>query len=91
MLQDGTTRDFSSKIREFLARNLLFNEAGFTYDDDASFMENGIIDSLGIIELVAFVESTFGIQVADDELIPENFDSVSRMNAYLRRKCEAGA
>lgn len=73
-------------IRDYLASRVLFSEGGFAYDDDASFLEEGIIDSLGIIELVTFVETTFGVSVPDDELVPENFDSVAKLDAYLRRK-----
>lgn len=73
-------------IREHLARQVLFSDQGFSYADDASFLEEGIIDSLGIIDLVTFVETTFGVSVADEELVPENFDSVAKLEAYLRRK-----
>ena len=84
-----TTNDpsgYSVQIREFVARNLLFDEKGFKYGDDASFLEEGIIDSMGIIELVSFVEDHFGISVADRELVPDNFDSVSKLEAYIRTK-----
>ena len=75
-----------SDLREFIARNFLFSDKGYTYGDDASFLESGIIDSLGIIELVTFVEKTYGISVADNELLPENFDSVAKLGSYIVNK-----
>lgn len=78
--------DRSALIRDYLAKNLLFSDSGFNYDDDASFLDEGIIDSLGIIELVTFVEKCFSISVADHELIPDNFDSVRKLGAYIQRK-----
>jgi len=79
-----------SLIRDYIAKNLLFSDSGFNYDDDASFLDEGIIDSLGIIELVTFVEKQFGVSVADHELIPDNFDSVRKLDAYIRHKLAAG-
>lgn len=83
--------DHSVSIREYIAKNLLFSDSGFNYDDDASFLDEGIIDSLGVIELVTFVEKRFGVSVADPELIPDNFDSVRKLNAYIQRKLSVGA
>ena len=77
-------------IRDYIAKNLLFSEIGFNYDDEASFLDEGIIDSLGVIELVTFVEKQFGVSVADQELIPDNFDSVRKLDAYIRHKLDAG-
>lgn len=80
----------STLIRDYIAKNLLFSESGFSYDDDASFLDEGIVDSLGIIELVTFVEKQFGISVADQDLVPDNFDSVRKLDAFVRRKQSAG-
>jgi acyl carrier protein len=73
-------------IRIYIAENLLFSDNGYPYADDASFLEEGIVDSMGIMEVVAFVEETFGLAVEDQELVPDNFDSVSKLAAYIRRK-----
>ena len=78
-------------IRDYIAKNLLFSDSGFNFDDDASFLDEGIVDSLGIIELVTFVEKQFGVSVADHELIPDNFDSVRKLDAYIRLKLGAKA
>jgi acyl carrier protein len=81
----------ASRIREFISRNFLFSETGFPYSDDASFLGEGVIDSLGIIELVPFVERQFGISVADHELLPSNFDSVRKLTSFIARKQGNGA
>ena len=73
-------------IRDHIARNILFSSKGYPYSDDASFLEEGIIDSMNVMELIAFVEESFGIQINDDEIMPDNFDSVSRIAAFVERK-----
>jgi len=79
-------KDVSVKVRDFIVKNLLFSADGFNFADDVSFLDEGIIDSLGIIELVSFVEGQFGISVADRELVPDNFDSVQKLTGYICRK-----
>lgn len=74
-------------IREFVVVNFLFGEEG-KIGDDTSFLESGIIDSTGLLELVGFLEERFGIRVADEELVPENLDSLSNISAYLAGKLD---
>ena len=76
-------------IREFLAQNILLSDTGFPHQDDVSFLQEGIIDSLGVMELVEFVQKTFGVKVEQSEVIPEHFDSVARLAAFVRRKAAA--
>jgi acyl carrier protein len=76
-------------IRTYIAENLLFSGNGYPYTDDTSFLEEGIVDSMGIMELVLFVDEQFGITVEDEELVPDNFDSVTRLASYIRRKSPA--
>ena len=78
-------------IRSYIAENILFSDNGYPYPDDASFLEEGIVDSMGIMELVMFVEENFGITVDDEDLVPDNFDSVSRLAAYIQLKSPAMA
>ena len=78
-------------IRTFIAENLLFTVDGFPYADDDSFLKQGIIDSLGVMDLVAFVGKSFGITVAPEEVTPANFDSVNKLAEYIRRKQSARA
>jgi len=75
-----------NKIKEYIAKNLLFSNDGYTYADDASFLEEGIVDSQGVMELVMFVEEEFKVSVEDEDITPDNFDSVSLLADYIRRK-----
>jgi acyl carrier protein len=77
-------------IRKFVIDNYLFGEASKLGNDD-SFMETGIIDSTGILELVRFLESTYGIKVADEDLIPDNLDSINKIVAFIRAKQSGSA
>jgi acyl carrier protein len=74
------------ELREFISQNFLFSDQGFKYGDDTSFLREGIIDSLGVMELVTFVEKQYGIAVADQELLPSNFDSVNRLSSFITSK-----
>jgi acyl carrier protein len=74
------------QIRQFVAENFLFSNNGFALDDDESFLEAGVVDSLGVLELVTFVEEKFDVQVSDDEIVPDNFDSVNNLAAYIGTK-----
>jgi len=77
--------DTKQKIKEFIIENFLFgNDEGLK--DDTSFLEEGIIDSTGILELVNYLEEEFEISVDDEELIPENLDSIDNVTAYLTKK-----
>jgi len=73
-------------VRQYIADNFLFSDDGYQLSDDASFLEEGIVDSTGVLELVMFVEEVFNVTVEDEEIVPANFDSVSRLAAYIRRK-----
>jgi acyl carrier protein len=75
-----------SRIREHIANNILFSPEGFPYPDDASFLRQGIVDSIGVMDLVSFVQSAFQIGVDQAEVTPDNFDSVARLAAFVRRK-----
>ena len=73
-------------IRSYIAQNILFSSNGYPYPDDASFLGENIIDSMNVLELVSFVEETFSLTVLDQEVVPDNFDSVSKLAAFVRRK-----
>ena len=74
------------QIRSFIVENFLFGESDNDFKETDSFLESGIIDSTGILELVSFIEETYGFQIEDEELIPENLDSVANVSAYVQRK-----
>ena len=75
----------SSKVREFIIENYLFGD-GDTLAEDTSFLESGIIDSTGILELIFFLEETFDVKIEDDELVPENMDSLKNISLFMERK-----
>ncbi len=73
------------KIKSFIVENFLFgNDDGL--ENDTSFLEEGIIDSTGVLELITFLEEEFSIAVEDDELVPENLDSIDNVAAFVLRK-----
>ena len=78
--------EIRTQVQEYIAKNLLFSDNGFEYDDDDSFLQEGIVDSVGVLELVLFVEEKFGVAVDDQDITPDNFDSVNRLTAYIHRK-----
>ena len=74
------------QIRQYVAENSMFSDNSYQLPDDASLLEQGILDSTGVLELVMFVEKQFGISVKDDEIVRDNFDSVASLAAYINRK-----
>jgi len=79
----------SSQIRNYILENFLFTTDSDTFLNDASLLDQGLIDSTGILELVYFVEETFGIKIADKEMVPENFDSVDNIARFVQQKQQA--
>ncbi|MEZ4386854.1 MAG: acyl carrier protein [Candidatus Krumholzibacteriia bacterium] len=78
--------DLTTKIRDYIIENFLFGDAEPLSDDAMSLLDNGIIDSTGVMELVGFLEGDFGLSVSDEELVPENLDSVANLVAFVTRK-----
>lgn len=78
--------DVKKEIRDFIVENFLFGNREKLPDDDDSFLQKGLIDSTGILEVVSFIEEKFGIRVEDDDLVPENLDSVRRLADFIARK-----
>lgn len=75
-------------VRHYIVENILFGD-GDKLDDRASFQETGLVDSTGFLELIAFIEETFDITMTDEELVPENFDSVERIATFVAKKLDA--
>jgi acyl carrier protein len=86
MTNDPTKQEIETPIREFIASSLLYSSEGFKYADDASLLREGIIDSLGVVELVEFLQKQFNLKIEQQEVRPENFDSVAKLAAFVRRK-----
>lgn len=78
--------NLENQIRRFIAEHFFIQGGETAVSVDMSFMESRIMDSTGVLEFVAFLESTFGITVEDDELTPANLDSVCLAAAYVERK-----
>ena len=79
------------QLRRYLATNVLFSDNGYPYPDDVSFLENGVVDSMSVMELVLFTEKTFSIAISDREIIPANFDSVENLANFILRKLSVRA
>lgn len=76
----------AQKIRDFVIDNFLFEEADNRFSNDDSFFENGLVDSVGILTLVEFVKEKYAISIEDDEIVPDNWDSVHRIAAFVHTK-----
>jgi acyl carrier protein len=78
--------EVQAKVRTFIEDNFLFREDGAAIDDRASLLDAGLIDSTGILELVAFLEAEFGLQMADADIVPANLDSIAAIVGYVEGK-----
>jgi acyl carrier protein len=77
------------RIRQFIVNNFYVADAG-ALADSTSFLDQGIIDSTGVLELVGFVEDEFGVSVEDTDIMPDNFDSIQKLATYITRRQAAG-
>ncbi len=75
-----------SAIRQFIVDNFLFGRDDPKLTNDSSLLEHGVIDSTGVLELIGFLEKEYGVKVNDDEIVPENLDSVERLAKYVEGK-----
>jgi len=76
-------------LRHYILENFLFTDDQAALDSADSFMEKGILDSTGIMEVVLFVEEEFDVKVEDEEMVPENLDSIANLVAFVERKRQA--
>jgi len=74
------------RIRKYIFENFLFEESDGNLGDDDSLLEKGIIDSTGVLELVMFMEENFQIEVKDEDLVPENLDTVNNLVKYINSR-----
>ena len=74
------------KVRAFVVENLLLGEEENDFSDSQSFLESGLIDSTGILEVIAFLEEEYEITIADEEMVPDNLDSVNNIVAFLQTR-----
>jgi len=79
--------DVKNRIKAYIVENYLFgDDEGLEYN--SSFLDEGIVDSTGILELIDFISEEFSITVKDEEMVPENLDSISKVAAFVGRKTE---
>ncbi len=77
---------YAEEIRSFIVDNFMFGRTKKTFTDQDSFLQNGIIDSTGVLELVTFIEQRFGIKVDNKDLVPANLDSITNVASFVARK-----
>ncbi|HWV14848.1 MAG TPA: acyl carrier protein [Cellvibrio sp.] len=77
------------QLRSFILENYLFTDDPAALADDSSFLDGGILDSMGILELIDFLDESFAIKVEGDELIPDNLDSIDNLIAFIGKKLQA--
>lgn len=88
-LRAETSTTYREKLRRFILENYLFSDDPSLLNDEDSFMDKGILDSTGILELIFFLEEEFKIQVAEADMIPDNLDSVNSLLQFLGTKAAA--
>ena len=75
-----------SVLRKFILENYLYTEDESALKDDDSFLDSGILDSMGILEVIDLLNEVFRIEVEDDEMIPDNLDSINDLLAFIKKK-----
>lgn len=79
--------NIKDQVRRYIDDNFVMGTSAAALTDTDSFLEHQVLDSTGFLELISFLEETFGIRVKDDEMIPENLDCLEAIDGFVRRKC----
>ena len=82
----SNTKNTEQELRNYILENFLFTGDQAALGNDDSFLRKGILDSTSVLELVEFIDRQFGVKVPDEEMVPENLDSVNLIVAYVQRK-----
>ena len=82
--------EIKEKIKTFIVNNFLLGVNAGNLNDSDSFLEKGIVDSTGILEVVSFIEESFSIKVEDEELLPDNLDSINHLVNFVQKKQNKG-
>ena len=82
--------NYTEEVRDFVVSNFLFGDSALL-QDNTSFLDSGIVDSTGILELIMFLEQKFNIKVQPDEMVPDNLDSLEKVSRFLTRKTASQA
>ena len=86
MSRESEVMHLKHDIKKHIIENFYYGQDDNTLTDTISFLENGIIDSTGVLELVSFIQETYEITVTDEEILPDNFDSIEKLAGYVRMK-----
>ena len=86
---EASVSDVKDRVRQFITSTFYVPDPA-QVTDTVSFLETGIVDSTGVLEIIAFLQTEFGVAVEDHEILPENLDSVSRIVTYVERKTDGG-
>lgn len=81
--------DIKTQIRQFVLSNFLLGQADAGLKDGESFLESGIVDSTGVLEIVEYIQENWGVKVEDEEMVPENLDSIDNLVRFIGRKLPA--
>jgi len=84
-------RNIEQELRQFVIDNFLFGQGNGHLKNDDSFLDKGIIDSTGVLELVAFLEEKYQIKIQDRELIPDNLDSINNLIRFVQSKLQVAS
>jgi len=80
--------DVKTKVRQYISENFMLGSGGVALADADSFLEHHVLDSTGFLELIGYLEETYAIKVRDDEMIPENLDTLDNIAAFIARKLD---
>ena len=78
--------NIEAQLRKYILQNFMYTDDESRLTRDMSLIDSGVMDSTGVLELVGFIEQQFGFKVDDTELVPENFDSVAKLVAFVEGK-----
>jgi acyl carrier protein len=79
------TLDIKTRVRNFIAESILMTGT-VPFGDDDSLLERNVLDSLAVLDLTEFLQAEYGIKIENDELLPENLDTLNRIAAFVERK-----
>jgi len=89
-IDQGVKTSVRTTVRNFIIQNFLFGAENDSFVDHDSFLSTGIMDSTGILELIEFLEESYQIKIQDDEMLPENLDSIDNVCSFVTRKMGNG-
>jgi len=78
--------EIKRKMNSYIRNKILLGNKNIGLNDDDSFLERGLVDSTGVLEMVNFIEETFGLSIEDEELIPDNLDSINKLTYFIKKK-----